>query len=90
MDKKYLLDLGERILFTFLAAFVSVLVADGLGTVNLTLLKAAALAGLAAVATLVKGLVAKYVNNPDSAGFTDVRETKLTAYHSPTTPPPNI
>lgn len=67
--KKYVLDLVERMAFTWVAAFVATLVAPEVMTLNVDTLQAAALAGVAAVVTLVKGLLAKSVGSKDSAGI---------------------
>ena len=61
----YLIDLAERVLWTFLQAFAAaLLLSDAL---NLDALKAAAFAGLAAVLALVKGLGAKAIGDRQSA-----------------------
>lgn len=71
MNKKYLLDLAERIVLTFFEAFFGALLANASGVINMPVIAAAAIAGLAAVVTLVKGLVAKPINDPNTAGFVD-------------------
>lgn len=70
---RYLRDLAERVIATFLAAFLGTLVAGGWFDVqhirDLSAVQAAALAGVAAVLSLVKGLVAQWVSNRDSASL---------------------
>jgi hypothetical protein len=63
--KLYLIDLGERCLWTFLEAFGAALILAG--TLDLDVVKTAALAGVAAVIALVKGLGAKLVGDRNSA-----------------------
>jgi Putative lactococcus lactis phage r1t holin len=71
MNKKYMLDLLERVGFTFVQAFLAVLIAaNSIEDLNITLVQSAWAAGVAAVLALVKGLVAKPVGDKDSAGFT--------------------
>lgn len=70
---RYMTDLGERVLKTFLQAFIAQVVASGLGifgaVTDLAVVQKAGLAGLAAVAALIFGLVARWVGAPDSASF---------------------
>jgi len=63
----YLIDLAERIVWTFLEAFAGVLLLDLADVFELDLWKTAALAGLAAVLSLVKGLAAKAIGDRQSA-----------------------
>jgi hypothetical protein len=66
--KAYVRDLAERVLWTFLMAAGGVAVAAGPANwVDVSMWKTAAIAGLAAAGSLLKGLVARYVRNPDSA-----------------------
>jgi hypothetical protein len=70
MAAKYVLDLAERVGSTFLLAGASVLVAAGPADLfHASTLQAAGAAGLAAALTLVKGLLARYVGNKDSASL---------------------
>lgn len=62
---KYWLDLGERVGATFAFAFLSVFSFTDLGTG-----KDALIAGAAAAASVIKGLLASYVGDPESAGLT--------------------
>lgn len=71
MAAKYVLDLAERVGSTFLLAGASVLVAAGPADLfHASTLQAAGTAGVAAALTLVKGLLARYVGNKDSASLT--------------------
>lgn len=66
----YLIDLAERVGFTYLYAFVSLLLADSTGVLNVDALKAAALAAIPAALAVLKGALARFVGNPETAGFT--------------------
>lgn len=67
----YLRDLVERVVSTFSQAFLGVLVAGNFFDVahirDTSALQAAGLAGIAAVLSLIKGLIAKKINRPDTA-----------------------
>ncbi|MFJ1765080.1 holin [Amycolatopsis sp. NPDC088138] len=66
----YLKDLAERVGSTFIAGFLAALVANWTGVIPSDW-KAWLLTGaVAGVASVVKGLVAKGVGNPDSASLT--------------------
>ncbi len=69
----YLRDLLERVVWTFLQSFGGALIVGGVfdvnGIRNLSAWQAAALAGVAAILSLVKGLVAKFVGNPETAAL---------------------
>lgn len=66
----YLKDLLERVVATFVAGFLAALVADWSGAVPSDW-KAWLLTGaVAGAASVVKGLLAKGVGNPDSASLT--------------------
>ncbi len=66
-------DLFERVIMTFLQAFLGALIAGGVfdvtGVREVSAYEAAALAGVAAVLALIKGLVAKWVSNRQSASL---------------------
>jgi len=70
---RYVRDLAERVVATFLTAFLGALVTGGWFDVahvrDLSAVQAAALAGVAAVLSLIKGLVAKFVADRDSASL---------------------
>jgi hypothetical protein len=67
----YLRDLIERIVATFVQAFLAALVAGDWFNVShlrdLSIVQAAGLSAVAAVLALVKGLVAKGISNKNSA-----------------------
>ena len=68
---QYVKDLAERVVVTWLEAFVAALtLSAAVSGLNIETLEAAALAGIAAVVALVKGLVAKPVGNTESASLT--------------------
>jgi hypothetical protein len=68
---RYALDLAERVAMTFIQAFLASLIAGGWFDVdqirNLSIPQKAAVAGLAAVLALIKGIMARFVGSPDSA-----------------------
>lgn len=66
--KTYALDLAERVVWTFLAAAGGIAVAAGPAHwMEVSMWKGAAVAGLVAVGTLLKGLAARYVGLRNSA-----------------------
>lgn len=69
----YVRDLIERIVSTFAVAFLGTLVTGGWFDVanirDVSALQAAGLSAIAAVLSLIKGLVAKWVSNRDSASL---------------------
>ncbi len=60
-------DALERIVWTFVQAFVGALLADAAGVLNLDAVKAAGIAGLAAVLAVVKTVAASRIGRPDAA-----------------------
>lgn len=70
---RYALDLIERVVSTFAVAFLGTLVAGGWFDVahirDLSAVQAAIGAGIAAVLSMVKGLLAKWVSNRNSASL---------------------
>lgn len=61
---KYAVDLAERVVVTFLGAFVAALVAAGpMDLGNLSVWQSAALAGVASVVSLLKGIAARFVGD---------------------------
>jgi hypothetical protein len=73
LNSRYILDLIERVGWTFLQAFGAELVASGWFTVDgvtdLSVLQKAGIAGIAAVLSVIKGLVAKGVGSPNTAAL---------------------
>jgi hypothetical protein len=69
--KVYVIDLVERVISTFVAALLSVLVMAGPGDlVSLSFWQSALVAGGAAAVSLIKGMIAKAVGNTSSASMT--------------------
>lgn len=70
---RYIRDLIERVVMSFLTAFLGTLVAGGWFDVahvrDLSAVQAAALAGIAAVLSLIKGIIAQWVSNRNSASL---------------------
>ena len=71
MNKRYVLDLLERVGWTALQAFLAQLIASGFFSVDnvtdLSILQKAGVAALAAVLSLAKGLAARAVGSPYTA-----------------------
>lgn len=66
--KKFLRDLTERVLWTFLATVAALVSAAGpLDMLSLGFWKSVLIAGLTAVVTFLKGVAAKVIGNSDSA-----------------------
>jgi hypothetical protein len=63
----YAKDLAERVVWTFLVAVGAFALTTPTGWLDVTTWQAAGTAGLAAVGTLVKGLLARYVGSRNSA-----------------------
>lgn len=72
MNKKFVIDLAERVSATFAEAFITAVTLSGLGVDHVTGMslwrKAAVSAGVAAAAVL-KGGLAKFIGKPDSASL---------------------
>jgi hypothetical protein len=69
MNKAWLIDAAERIASTFLEAFLAIVVAAGVDTINVSTLRAALVAGLTAVLSFLKTLAASRVGKPTSASL---------------------
>ncbi|MFG7940948.1 hypothetical protein [Streptomyces cacaoi] len=66
--KNYALDLVERVLATFLVAAAGIAVAAGPADMfSASFWQTVGAAGIAAVASLIKGVIAKTVGDPQSA-----------------------
>lgn len=68
MNKAYIIDLTERVLATFTGAATASLALAGTEILHVSVWEGAALAGSAAVISLLKGLAARYLGD-DSAGL---------------------
>lgn len=72
MRKRYFIDLAERIAATFAQGFIGLLLLSGAevsGIVDFSTLKKAAIAGVMAVLSLVKGMLASRVGDKNSASL---------------------
>jgi hypothetical protein len=67
MSKAFVLDLAERVVFSFLGAAIATLAAAGVDLTHLSAWQSAGVAGLAAAVSLIKGVLAQYVGDRDSA-----------------------
>lgn len=67
--RKFWLDLIERTVATYAAAFLGLLLADGVDLTSVGALRAAAVAALPAALTVLKGAVASFVGDPTSAAL---------------------
>ena len=65
--KRFALDLFERMIRTFLQAFLGALLAAPAFNLDIPAVKAAALAGMAAVAAVVMGLLSQPIGTSTSA-----------------------
>lgn len=69
LNRAWLVDMGERVVMTFAAAFLASLVVPQLGGAHVSALNSGAVAGAAAVATLLKTVVASKVGDGSSASL---------------------
>ena len=68
MDKQLIIDIGERAVFTFVQAFLSVwLVTSWADLTDVALAQQAAVAGIAAALAVLKGAVASRLGSPTAA-----------------------
>ena len=65
--RQWFKDMAERALATFVQAFLAIIIASE--TLNVSTLKAAMVAGIAAVLSAVKSALATKVGNPSSASL---------------------
>lgn len=73
MTKRYIRDLVERVIATFSQGVIGLLLlsgADVTGVVDFSTLKKAAIAGVFAVLSLIKGILARTVGDQESASLT--------------------
>ncbi len=66
-SKTLLKDIAERAIFTFLEAFLVVLVASGAGFLDVHVAKNAAIAGMTAVFSVLLGFIRSLKGDPESA-----------------------
>lgn len=69
MDKRLIIDIGERAALTFAQAFLAVILANAAGMTDVATLKAAALAGLAAALAVLKGAAASRLGEKGTAAL---------------------
>jgi hypothetical protein len=72
MTRRYVRDLAERVLSTYVQAFLGLLLASGFGVdgvLDLSLVVKAGVAALPAALSLVKGLLARGVGDKESASL---------------------
>lgn len=69
MTSKFLRDLAERVVATYLQAFAGLLIAGWSDAVNVGTVRAAAVAAIPAALSALKGLVAQRFGDPDSAAL---------------------
>jgi len=67
-------DLAERVVWTFVQAFLGTLSAAPLVGLDVSMLKVAALAGAAAVLSFLKGVAASRLGTPGTASTADQLE----------------
>lgn len=66
---KFMLDVLERTLGTYVAAFVGLLLANGLDALSIDTAKAAAVAAIPAAVTVAKAAVGKLIGDPKTAAW---------------------
>lgn len=66
---RYLIDLTERVAGTAAASFLGVELANGADIFSLNTLHAAAVAALITGATVIKGVLARFVGDPGTAAL---------------------
>ena len=68
MSTKLYVDIAERVLATFAVTFLTTwLAADAVNLTNLSVVKSAGVAGLAAAGSLIKGLIASRIGDGSAA-----------------------
>jgi hypothetical protein len=66
---KFLTDLTERVASTYVVAFLGLLLADGVDLTSVSTIRAAAIAALPAALTVVKGALAAFVGDHQTAAL---------------------
>ena len=69
MSRALLIDIGERAAMTAVQAFLAVLLANAAGMTDMGTLRAAALAGVAAGLSVIKGALASRLGDPATAAL---------------------
>jgi hypothetical protein len=63
---RFFLDLAERVVATYLAGFLGLLLANGFDLTSVSALRAAAVAALPAAITVIKGFIATFIGDPNT------------------------
>jgi hypothetical protein len=71
MVSNYFVDLTERVLASYVYAFITLLLTNSIDLTNLDALKVAAISCVPAALAIIKGALARFVGNPDTASLTD-------------------
>lgn len=66
---QYVKDLADRVFWTYVQSVAGLATAAGFDVLSLSAWKVAAVASLPAGYTLVKGIIAGFVNDPNTATF---------------------
>ena len=77
MNKDYLIDLGERVFFTWVEAFLGLLLVMAVKPEilsDISVWQTAAIAAVPAALAVLKGGLAKFAGDPESAGFVAPKE----------------
>lgn len=72
----WLVDTADRTFWTFVQAYAGLVTAAGFNLIDLASWKAAGVAALPAAYAVVKGSIAKFVNDPNTATFIKQRPTE--------------
>lgn len=86
--KQWFKDVAERVLATFIMTFVGAIILTGAGAFNLASVRAAAIAGAAAVGSLLKGLLAPIFTGNQSASASKAVASTAPPVASPEVPEP--
>lgn len=66
---RFVLDLAERVISTYLASLIGLLLADGFDLTSISALRAAAIAALPAALSVIKGVLATGIGDPNTAAI---------------------
>ena len=67
--KNWLLDAAERVIATYVQAFLGLVIAAGLDAISLGTIRAAAVAAIPAALSVVKAIIAAKVGSPHDASL---------------------
>lgn len=71
MSNKFIKDLSERVIATYVETFAGLLIAAWTPAINLGTARAAAVAAIPAALSVVKGIFAKFRGNEEDASLVD-------------------